>query len=110
MKELGDASVPFPFDVHMMISCDDAPALERALHRGLHKMRLNKVNFRREFFRVDFEDIRKIVHENHGVVEYVIDPAVIEYHESLNIKDEDAQYVEQTFGSLLDAEAAPFAD
>jgi hypothetical protein len=41
--ELGNASVPFSFDVHVMISCNDAPALENALHRELHKARLNKV-------------------------------------------------------------------
>jgi len=41
--ELGSASVPFPFDVHMMIACNDAPALETALHRALHKTRLNKM-------------------------------------------------------------------
>ena len=51
VRELGDASVPFPFDVHMMISCDDAPSLENALHRESHKQRVNKVNFRKEFFR-----------------------------------------------------------
>ena len=57
VRELGDASVPFPFDVHMMVSCNDAPALENALHRELHKRRLNRVNFRKEFFRVDLESI-----------------------------------------------------
>jgi len=32
VKELGDASVPFPFDVHAMIYSDDAPILESKLH------------------------------------------------------------------------------
>jgi len=41
VKELGDASVPFPFDVHMMISCENAPSLENVLHRELHKQQLN---------------------------------------------------------------------
>ena len=44
VKELGDASVPFPFDVHVMISCDNAPALECALHRHLTEV-LSKVVF-----------------------------------------------------------------
>jgi multidrug efflux pump subunit AcrA (membrane-fusion protein) len=35
--ELGDASVPFPFDVHMMIATDNAPELEKALHRAFYK-------------------------------------------------------------------------
>jgi len=51
IKELGDASVPFPFDVHMMISSDNAPTLENALHRTLHRLRINKVNPRKEFFK-----------------------------------------------------------
>ena len=34
VDELGDASVPFKFDVHAMIFSDDAPALEAALHRA----------------------------------------------------------------------------
>ena len=51
VNELSSASVPFPFDVHMMISCDDAPSLENALHREFHRQRVNKVNFRKEFAR-----------------------------------------------------------
>ena len=44
VKELGDASVPFPFDVHMMITCQDAPNLENALHKSLHHRRVNRAN------------------------------------------------------------------
>ncbi len=81
IKELGDASVPFPFDVHRMISCDDAPTLENALHRTLHKHRLNKLKPRKEFFRTDFEAIRAIVEEHHGEVQYVADPEALEYRQ-----------------------------
>src|SRR5437868_4948931 len=49
IDELGCAAVPFPFDVHMMIHCEDAPGLENALHHALHKRRINKVNLRKEF-------------------------------------------------------------
>ncbi|WP_417835320.1 DUF4041 domain-containing protein [Thalassospira tepidiphila] len=58
VKELGDASVPFPFDVHAIIYYDDAPALEAALHREFSHSRVNAVNLRKEFFRVDLEKIR----------------------------------------------------
>src|SRR5262249_14343424 len=51
--ELGSASVPLPFDVHMMISCDDAPSLENALHRAFFRSRINKSNPRKEFFKTD---------------------------------------------------------
>ena len=52
VRELGDASVPSPLDVQMMTSCDDAPTLENAMHRRLNELRVNRVNFRKEFFRV----------------------------------------------------------
>ncbi len=57
VDELGDASVPFPFDVHMMIKCEDAPALESALHKCFHAKRVNRVNPRKEFFRVSIAEI-----------------------------------------------------
>ena len=59
VKELGDASVPFPFDVHAMIRTSDAPALENALHKHFDLRRLNLENERKEFFRVTIEEIRE---------------------------------------------------
>ena len=61
VKELGDASVPFEFDVHAMIFSDDAPALENTLHRHFRDRELNKVNHRKEFFRVDIDEIEEVV-------------------------------------------------
>ncbi|HET9236153.1 MAG TPA: GIY-YIG nuclease family protein [Oligoflexus sp.] len=87
VHELGDASVPFPFDVHMMISCDDAPKLESDLHRLMHGSRVNKVNLRKEYFRVDLEMIHKFVEENHGKVEYHAEPQAIEFHETKLIEE-----------------------
>ncbi len=55
--ELGDASVPFEFDVHAMIKCDDAPALEKALHESFSLKRVNRVNQRKEFFKVNLEEV-----------------------------------------------------
>ena len=52
IRELGDASVPFDFDVHAMVTSDDAPALERELQRRFVRQQVNKVNARKEFFRV----------------------------------------------------------
>ena len=97
IKELGDASVPFPFDVHMMIACKDAPTLENALHRALHKMRINRINPRKEFFKVELEQIIEVVKANHGEVEYVADPEALEYNQSLSITEEDADYVESVY-------------
>ena len=61
VRELGDASVPFPFDVHAMIFTKDAPALERALHGELDRYRLNRPNWRKEFFRVPFPVVKETV-------------------------------------------------
>ena len=58
VRELGDASVPFEFDVHAMIYSDDAPALERQLHKRFLKNQLNKINPRKEFFRLDINDLK----------------------------------------------------
>ena len=100
VSELSSASVPFPYDVHMMISCDDAPSLENALHRELHKQRVNKVNFRKEFFRVDFGSIRKVVNAQHGEVEYHAEPEALQYRESMNMPDEDFDFIEHTVKSV----------
>jgi hypothetical protein len=97
IRELGDASVPFPFDVHMMIYSDDAPKLENALHRELHKTRLNKLKPRKEFFRSDLDAIVKIVHENFGDVEYRAEPEALEYRQSVDATEEDAEFVESAW-------------
>jgi hypothetical protein len=104
VRELGDASVPFPFDVHMMIFSEDAPTLERTLHRALHRYRINRVNFRKEFFRVDLETIRKLVEKHHGKVEYEYrgDGAESEYQQSLKISDDEFA----SLASLMDEQSS----
>lgn len=61
VKELGDASVPFSFDVHGIIYSEDAPALESSLHRKFDKRRVNVVNSRKEFFRVELNQIEDAI-------------------------------------------------
>lgn len=97
IRELGDASVPFPFDIHMMISSTNAPSLEIALHRALHKTRINKANPRKEYFRTDIETICKIVREHHGEIEYIADAPALEYRQSLAMSEEDQEYIESVF-------------
>ncbi len=94
VDELSGAAVPFPFDVHMMLSCDDAPALENALHRALHKKRVNKVNVRKEFFRVPLDEIIEEAKKHCATVEYVADAEALQYYESLRMTDEDVEFVE----------------
>ncbi len=64
VDELGDASVPFNFDIHATIFSDDAPALENALHKAFAHRRLNLVNLRREFFEVTLDEIEEVVKKN----------------------------------------------
>jgi Meiotically up-regulated gene 113/Domain of unknown function (DUF4041) len=63
VKELGDASVPFKFDIHAIIYAEDAPTLETELHRKFKHYRVNSVNLRKEFFRVELPEIKTAVTE-----------------------------------------------
>lgn len=86
--ELGDASVPFNFDVHAMIFSDDAPALENALHKAFENRKLNMVNHRREFFNVTLDEIKEVVKKNFDkTVEFVDVPDAEQYRETLKIKE-----------------------
>jgi hypothetical protein len=63
VKELGDASVPFAFDVHAMVYSDDAPGLEHTFHQKFNHLSVNLVNMRKEFFRVDLADVEQFATE-----------------------------------------------
>lgn len=69
VKELSSASVPFPFDVHAMIFCNNAPELESRLHKRLEDSRMNKENLRKEFFRVSIDEIVRVVRETDAELE-----------------------------------------
>lgn len=86
VRELGDASVPFPFDVHAMIYCEDAPKLETELHRFFVQNQVNKVNPRKEFFRIPISDIRKEVEKREVEVKWTMTALASEYKETLAIE------------------------
>lgn len=86
VKELGDASVPFIFDVHAMIYSDDAPALENTLHKMLESKRLNLVNNRKEFFHTELENIEKQVKSISPEIEFIETAEAREYRESMAIR------------------------
>ena len=87
INELGDASVPFNFDVHALIFTDDAPKLEAALHNAFEHRKLNKVNPRREFFRVTLGEIKQVVRNNFDkTVEWVDVAQAEQYRQSMLIK------------------------
>ncbi|MCM1233985.1 MAG: DUF4041 domain-containing protein [Ruminococcus flavefaciens] len=86
--ELGDASVPFNFDVHAMIFTEDAPGLEAALHSAFSDRKLNFVNQRREFFRVSLDEIKEVVKKNYDkTVEFVDIPPAEQYRESIKLRE-----------------------
>ncbi|MUI53030.1 DUF4041 domain-containing protein [Aliivibrio fischeri] len=88
VKELGDASVPFPFDVHAMIYTDDAPALETALHREFNSKRVNAVNLRKEFFNTDLVSIQEAVEKIAGIeAEFKMTALAEDYYESLRLSE-----------------------
>jgi hypothetical protein len=83
VDELGDASVPFAFDVHAMICAPNAPALEKALHDLLDHRRLNRINRRKEFFHVTLEEIESVVRQHHGEFRLTRLAEAAEYRKSL---------------------------
>lgn len=82
VDELGDASVPFPFDVHAIIYSEDAPGLENRLHRAFADRRVNVVNQRKEYFRVTLDEVRDAVHKLHGLVTFLLVPEAEEYRKT----------------------------
>ena len=82
VDELGDASVPFGFDVHAIIYAEDAPGLENALHREFAERRVNRVNVRKEYFRVTLDEIKVAVQKHHGLVTLVLDAEAEEWRKT----------------------------
>ncbi|MBR2571724.1 MAG: GIY-YIG nuclease family protein [Clostridia bacterium] len=87
VNELGSASVPFPFDVHSFIFSEDAPALEAALHHELNDHRVNKVNLRKEFFRISIEELQQMVERHDPTAAFRVTALAEQYRQSLSITD-----------------------
>lgn len=93
IRELGDASVPFYFDVHAMIFSEDAPALEAQIQRAFADRRLNLVNYRKEFFNVSLDEIKQVVKQFNANVEFVDEVEAQEYTETLRLRNQSVQAV-----------------
>ncbi len=83
VKELGDASVPFQFDVHAMIYSDEARTLESELHKAFSDKKVNMLNYRKEFFNVSLDEIEKKIDELGFDAEFTVLPEAMEYRETL---------------------------
>jgi Domain of unknown function (DUF4041)/Meiotically up-regulated gene 113 len=89
VKELGDASVPFVFDVHAMIFSEDAPRLENELHRTFQERRVNRINERKEYFHVSLSEIEEVVRKNHNeVVEFTKVAEASDYRQTVMMNKE----------------------
>lgn len=83
VRELGDASVPFRFDVHALFFSDDAVSIETMLHHAFAEQRINKVNLRREFFRISPDQVLDALREHDvSVLEFRLEAAAEEYRAS----------------------------
>jgi hypothetical protein len=92
IRELSGASVPYLFDVHAMIFSEDAPKLENVLHKTFNDYRVNKVNNRKEFFRVSLKEIEKVIREHHHKpVEFIKVGMAQEYRETKMIERKSSQ-------------------
>ncbi|MGB2528204.1 DUF4041 domain-containing protein [Flagellimonas sp. SN16] len=88
VRELGDSSVPFTFDVHALIFSTDAPALEYQLHQVFKDRSVNLVNYRKEFFRVSLEEVEKEVNKIlDKKVEFIKLSEAQEFKESISIRE-----------------------
>ena len=84
IHELGNASVPFEFDVHSLIFSEDAPSLETALHKRFNQQRVNKVNLRKEFFRVSIDELEQAVAEYDTTAKFRRTMTAEQYYQSIN--------------------------
>lgn len=94
--ELSDASVPFPFDIHGLIKCENAPVLEHLVHRQLLSVQVNKMNSRKEFFRIDVAELKTYLEQLREKFEFTVEsweeevPAS-DYRETLAIEQDPSK-------------------
>jgi hypothetical protein len=87
IRELGDASVPFRYDVHALIFSKDAVGLETKLHQALADKRVNLVNMRREFFYATPAEVRDLLKQFEGnLLSFEENPEALEWHQSENTR------------------------
>lgn len=92
IRELGGASVPFIFDVHAIIFTEDAPKLESKLHEKFRDKEVNKINHRKEFFKVNLEDIENVVKEEFNkTVDFIKTAEAEDFRKSLSLNYESEE-------------------
>ena len=87
IKELSNASVPFPFDIHSMIFSENAVELEHILHTVLNAKRVNRVNLRKEFFNIDVDELERLVQEYDPAAEFTRTALAEQYRQSVTLSE-----------------------
>ena len=87
VDELGGASVPFRFDIHSIIFTQNAPELELKLHKQLHNMRINKINLRKEFFRISIDELEELVYSLEPTAEFNKTMLAEQYYQSMTVDE-----------------------
>jgi hypothetical protein len=103
VDELGDASVPFAFDVHSFIFSENAPELEYKLHKNLHKNRINRVNLRKEFFNTTIDELENLVYSLEPSAEFNRTMLAKQFIQSMTIEEipdeviivDDEQFIDE---------------
>jgi hypothetical protein len=107
VRELGDASVPFRYDVHALFFSEDAVSIEAELHRRLSEVRINRVNLRREFFRASPASVKQHLVELAGeILQFDEFAEAVEYRQSLNAAEAAAADSPTAAGDHEDAVVA----
>lgn len=106
VRELGDASVPFPFDVHAMMYSADAPTLETSLHKKFNELRVNKVNSRKEFFRLGLAEIKSAAEALDTKAHFTMLAQAAEYRETMAIEKLPHEELEMRLQVLMNQELA----
>ena len=107
IDELGDASVPFDFDVHGLIYSENAPELENILQKKLESKRLNLVNRRAEFFNTTIDELEAIVNESNLNIQLTKMAEAKEYRETLSLKEVQTRVTQNTEKEIKEDEKFP---
>jgi len=87
IDELGNASVPFKFDIHCIIFSHNAPELELKLHKQLHNKRVNKINLRKEFYKIGIDELEELVYSIEPTAEFNKTMLAEQYYQSMAVNE-----------------------
>lgn len=104
--ELSDASVPFDFDVHALVYCEDAPSLENAFHSRFRDRALNLVNARKEFFAVSIDEIEEVARQRNLQIQLTKVAEAKEYKQTLALRASAGEKNAKTAAAPVELPAA----